>query len=65
MTDTRKKPFGARLTRRSFLQRAGLGAAVALGGAPWKADLATGGPRTLLADKRSSTWSSRARRTAP
>ena len=45
MTDTRKKPFGARLTRRSFLQRAGLGAAVALGGAPWRAALAAGTPR--------------------
>ena len=49
MTDTRKKPFGARLTRRSFLQRAGLGAAVALGGAPWKAALAAGKPLTLPA----------------
>jgi len=44
MTDTRKKPFGTRLTRRSFLQRAGLGAAVALGATPWKAALAAGKP---------------------
>jgi phospholipase C len=45
MTDTRKKPFGTRLTRRSFLQRVGVGAAVALGGTPWKAALAAGTPR--------------------
>ena len=45
MTDTRKKLFDARLTRRSFLQRAGLGAAVALGGTPWKVALAAGTSR--------------------
>jgi phospholipase C len=50
MTDPRKKSFGTRLTRRSFLQRAGLGAAVALGGTPWKAALAASKPRTLPAN---------------
>jgi len=50
MTDTRKKPFGARLTRRSFLQRAGFGAAaVALGGTRWPTASAAGMPR-LAAD---------------
>ncbi len=49
MTDTRKKPFRARLTRRSFLQRAGLGAAIALGGTPWKAALAAGTPQPRAA----------------
>ena len=44
MTDTRKKPFGAGLTRRSFLLRAGLGAAVALGGTPWRTAPAAGTP---------------------
>jgi len=50
MTDTRKKPFSTRLTRRSFLQRAGLGAAVALGATPWKVALAASEPRTLPAN---------------
>src|SRR6476620_9567838 len=46
MTDTRKKPLGAPLTRRSFLQRAGIGgAAVALGGTPWKGALAAATPQ--------------------
>jgi len=51
MTDTRKKPFGAPLTRRSFLQRAGIGgAAVALGGMPWKGALAAATPQARPAN---------------
>ena len=47
MTDTRKKPFDARLTRRSFLQRAGAGgAAVVLGATPWRTALAAAKPQT-------------------
>jgi len=45
MTSMRKKSCGPRLTRRSFLQRAGLGAAAALGGTPLKAALAAGKPQ--------------------
>jgi phospholipase C len=51
MTDSRKKPFGALLNRRSFLQRAGLGgAAAALGAVPWQTALAAGKSSTPWAD---------------
>jgi|SRR5581483_11969229 len=39
------KPFASTLTRRSFLQRAGIGGAAALGGPLWQKLLAAGAPR--------------------